>query len=174
MASPNAAGAAGDAAEAAFKRKLRRYRVEIRQLDAAGICYRPLVWTSNGRPHPAVTRTLRFVAEQVANRSEQQPKASEVLARCRHEIQVAIQRRRAAMTRAVLPKLGATDEWLLTGQAGGVPSSDRRAAPLDDAIQDEIAREHLKAEAEEPEGCPMEGSDGRARGEQWSDDTREL
>ena len=30
------------------------YRREIRELAGAGIVYRPVVWTSNGRPHPAV------------------------------------------------------------------------------------------------------------------------
>ena len=99
-------------------------------MRAAGIVYRPLVWTSNGRPHPAVVRTMHFVAEQVAGRSDQQVEASQVLARWRHEVQIAIQQRRAAMTRAVLPKLSAAAEWIVTGQAGGVPNSDRRAAPL--------------------------------------------
>ena len=130
VASPNASGAAGDAAAAAFRRKLSRYRTEIGQLRQAGIVYRPLVWTSNGRPHPAVTRTLRFVAQQAANRTEEQTEAAQMLGRCRHEIQIAICRRRAAMTRAVLPRLGSTAAALLTGFAGGVPSSDCRATPL--------------------------------------------
>ncbi len=166
VASPNVSAAAGDAAEAAFRRKLRRYREEIRQLSAAGICYRPLVWTSNGRPHPAVTRTLRFVAEQVANRSDQQPEASDVLARCRHEIQVALQRRRAAMTRAVLPKLGAAALWLVAGEAAGVPSSDRRAPPLSDDIeaeQEELGDISEDLGGESSEDVAMDGSDGALR-----------
>jgi hypothetical protein len=51
IASPNAASARGDAAQAAFARKLRRYRNAIPELAAAGIVYRPLVWTADGRPH---------------------------------------------------------------------------------------------------------------------------
>ena len=40
-----------------------------------------------------------------------------MLKRLGHEIQVAIQRRKAAMTRAALPRLSARDDWLLTGPA---------------------------------------------------------
>ena len=133
VASPNAAAAAGDAAEAAFKRKLRRYRREIPQLRAAGIVYRPLVWTADGRPHPAVTRTLAFAAELAATRSSQEVSAQALRARWRHEIQIALLRRRAAMTRAVLPRMAARDVWLLTGHSCSVPSSTRRLEPLDAA-----------------------------------------
>ena len=69
VASPNAATALGDAAESAFRRKLRRYRQEIPELARAGIVYRPLVWTADGRPHPAVTRTLRYAAETAVTRN---------------------------------------------------------------------------------------------------------
>ena len=43
VASPVAAMALGDAADAAFKRKLRHYRNVIPQLAAAGISFRPMV-----------------------------------------------------------------------------------------------------------------------------------
>ena len=129
VASPNASSAAGDAAESAFRRKLHRYRREIPELAAAGIVFRPMVWTTNGRPHPAVTRTLKFAAEQAAHRSESAEPTS-ILGRWRHEIQVAILRRRAAMARAVLPRMGDREAWLLTGYCGAVPASDRRAPLL--------------------------------------------
>ena len=64
VASPNAAGAQGDAAEAGFRRKLRHYADAIPELSRAGIADRPLVWTADGRPHPAVVRTLAHVAGQ--------------------------------------------------------------------------------------------------------------
>ena len=51
--SSNAAAARGDAAQAAFDRKLSSYRQEIPDLRCQGILYRPLVWTTEGRPHPA-------------------------------------------------------------------------------------------------------------------------
>ena len=151
VASPNAAAASGDAAEAAFRRKLRRYRQEIRELAAAGILYRPMVWTSNGRPHPAVTRTLHFAAAQAANRSEQDAEAKQLLARWRHEIQIAIQRRRAAMTRAVQRRAGARAMWLLSGHSGSVPTSEHRAPPMEPEIRDqtEAEEEELRDEDED-------------------------
>jgi hypothetical protein len=68
VASPNAAAARGDAAEAAFQRKLKHYAEDIPELHRAGIAFRPMVWTADGRPHPAVTRTLRFAAERAARK----------------------------------------------------------------------------------------------------------
>ena len=53
IASPNSSMAGADAAESAFRRKLRHYRAVLPELAAAGICYRPLVWTSAGRPPPS-------------------------------------------------------------------------------------------------------------------------
>ena len=53
---------AGDAAQAAFARKQSYYRKEIGELRQQNIHHRPLVWSADGRPHPAVTRTLQYVA----------------------------------------------------------------------------------------------------------------
>ena len=132
IASPNAAAAAGDAADAAFKRKLRRYRNEIRELAAAGIAFRPLVWTADGRPHPAAVRTLCYAADIAVTRNGQQASAGALVTRWKHEIQIAILRRRAAMARAVLPRASALDLWLLTGQTDREASTEARAAPLDE------------------------------------------
>ena len=63
VASSNAAAAGGDAAQVAFVRKISHYRHEIPDLRAQGIVYRPLVWTADVRPHPAVTRTLQYAAD---------------------------------------------------------------------------------------------------------------
>ena len=122
--------ALGDAADAAFKRKLRHYRNEIPQLAAAGISFRPMVWTADGRPHPAATRTLRYAARLAATRGGGEAEAQGFLSRWRHEIQIAIQRRRAAMARAVLPQSSALEEWLLCGRTEGSPCSDCRAPQL--------------------------------------------
>ena len=133
VASSNAAAALGDAAEAAFRRKLRRYRDIIPQLAQAGIAFRPLVWTADGRPHPAATRTLQYAAGIAAAREGGAGiSATSLLRRWRHELQVAIQRRRAAMARAVVPQLSARATWLLTGFSDEVPSSGGRAPPLDE------------------------------------------
>ena len=115
IASPNSAAAAGDAAAAAFARKLRRYRREIPQLRTAGIVYRPMAWTADGRPHPAVTRTLRYAAEQAVHRSDRSPDARSLMSRWCHEIRITLQQRRAAMGRAVLPQMTASEAWMLTG-----------------------------------------------------------
>ena len=131
VASPNASHAGGDAAETAFRRKLRRYRVEIPQLAAAGIAYRPVVWTTSGRPHPAATRTIHLAAAQAAHRSDGAD-AHALAARWCHEIQVALLRRRAAMARAVLPRPAGHEVWLLTGYSGAVPSCTHRAPALGD------------------------------------------
>ena len=63
VASPNAAALRGDAAQASFDRKLSHYRDEISDLRNQGIHYRPLVRTADGRPHPAITRTLQCAAD---------------------------------------------------------------------------------------------------------------
>ncbi len=144
VASPHASNAAGDAAESAFRRKLRRYRREIPELAAAGIIYRPMVWTTAGRPHPAATRTLHFAAEQAASRSDGAT-AGALAARWRHEIQIALLRRRAAMARAVLPRLTAREAWMLTGWSTAVPSSERRLPPLREAAEDITEDEGLES-----------------------------
>ena len=80
-----------------------------------------------------MTRTLAFAAELAATRSSQEVSPQALRARWRHEIQIALLRRRAAMTRAVLPRMAARDVWLLTGHSCSVPSSTRRLEPLDAA-----------------------------------------
>ena len=131
----NAAAAPGDAAEAAFRRKLHHYRHVIPQLAEAGIAFRPLVWTADGRPPPAAVRTLKFAAEQAATRSGEQVTASALLGRWRHEIMVAILRRRAAMSRAVRPRPDARALWLL---AGHPDLETTRAPPLDEDFADSL------------------------------------
>ncbi len=126
VASPNSASARGDAAAAAFRRKLRRYRQAIRELSRAGIAFRPMIWTADARPHPAVVRTLRFAAGIAATRHDGDGAAASMLGRWRHEITVAILRRRAAMARAVLPGRSSRADWLLTGRTAAPPSINGR------------------------------------------------
>ena len=70
-----AAAAAGDAAQAASPRKLSHYRDEISELRDQNFHFRPLVWTADGRPHPAVTRTLQYAADVASSRNGQQMSA---------------------------------------------------------------------------------------------------
>ena len=159
VASPNAAAAMGDAAAAAFRRKLRRYRREIAELAAAGIAFRPLTWTADGRPHPAVTRTLRYAAEIALSRNPQLSTAGSMVSRWKHEIQIAILRRRAAMSRAVLPKATAEELWLLTGRVDRDDGPNSRAPPLDEDGDAPPVEEDGAAESDN------EMSDGDAPGE---------
>ena len=86
---------------------------EIPHLRNQGTHFRPLVWTADGRPHPAVTRTLQCAADIASSRNGQRMSAKTFQHRWKHEIQVALFRRRAAVTRAVLPNPSARAKWLL-------------------------------------------------------------
>ncbi len=77
-----------------------------------------MIWSADGRPHPAVTRTLKFAVGIAARRQGGGEAMPGMLARWRHEIGVAIMRRRAAMVRAVLPKPSAKELWMVTGAPG--------------------------------------------------------
>ena len=103
VASVESGSSGSDALESAFRRKLRHYRNIIPELQAANIAFRPMVWSADGRPHPAVVRTLKFAADLAARRHGGGQATEGLLKRWRHEIGVAIMRRRAAMVRAVLP-----------------------------------------------------------------------
>jgi hypothetical protein len=131
IASPNAAAAQGDAAEAAFRRKLRHYRHVIPELASAGIVFRPLVWTADGRPHPAAVRTLRYASNRAAGQGNEQVKSTQLRARWRHEMMIAILRRRAAMARSVVPRPSRRAEWLLTGLAEDGVTGAGRSAQID-------------------------------------------
>ena len=70
------AAARGDAAQAAFDRKLSHFRDEISELRNQGVHYRPLIWTVDGRPYPGVTRTLQYAAGIAFSRNGQQMSAT--------------------------------------------------------------------------------------------------
>ena len=130
VASPQAAAAGADAADAAFRRKLKKYKDLIPELDRAGISFRPMVWTADGRPHPAATRTLRYAAELAARKGNGAGKAKHIVGRWKHEIAVAIARRRAAMARAVQPKMSQSQKWLLAGRCEEMPTDADRLPSL--------------------------------------------
>jgi hypothetical protein len=92
------------------------------------------------------------------------------MARWGHEIQVAIQRRRAAMTRAVLPRASAREDWLLTGRTDATPSSGNRAPPLDeDDDPAAVGEEGTVGHADEDDDASLH--EGAAAGAEM-DDTR--
>ena len=114
-ASSTAAAARGDAAQVAFDRELSHHIVDIGELRQQGIHCRPLVWSADGRPHPAVTRTLPYAADIASSRNGQHLPAESLHRRRKHEIQITLLRLRAAVARAVLPNPSARAEWLFAG-----------------------------------------------------------
>ena len=66
-------------------------------------------------PHPAANRTLQHAADIASSQNGQQMSAKSLQRGWKHELQIALLRRRAAMTRAVLPNPSARAEWLLAG-----------------------------------------------------------
>ena len=61
-------------------------------------------------------RALRFAAGIAVRRHQVPTKAPEVVQRLQHEVAIALARRRAAMTRATLPGIGADEAWVLSGK----------------------------------------------------------
>ena len=103
-----------------------------------GIVHRSQVWTGDGRPHPAVTRTLQYAADFAACRNWQRMSAKALRHRWKHEIQIAfLWQRSAAMTLAVLPSTSAREERLLAGLIDRVTSHWIRAPPLDGGDDDD-------------------------------------
>ena len=131
VASSVAAAARGDAAQAAFDRKLSHCRNFIGESRQQNIHYRPLVWTADGWPHPAVTRTRQYATDIASSRNVQHMSAKSLHRRWKHEIQVALLRRRAAMARAVLPNPSARAVWLFAGIIDRALHRWRRVPALD-------------------------------------------
>ena len=147
VTSANATAAAGDAPEAAFKRKLRHYRSIIPCLTRMGIVYRPLVWSADGRPHPAVTRTMRFAAERAASHGGG-VRAGDLLGRWKHEVMIAILRRRAAMARSVRPGASSWEDWLRTGHPTADPDAGGRLPLLEEEVEEGQGEQAADAEQE--------------------------
>ena len=101
VASSIAAAARRDAAQAAFDRKLPHHRNEIVELRQQGVLNIALSSRQRmGDRHPAVTRTLQYAADIASSRNGQQMSSKSLQSRWKHEIQIALLRRRAAMARA--------------------------------------------------------------------------
>ena len=71
--------------------------------------------TVDGRPHPAVTRTHQYAAGICPSRDGQRQSAKSFHRRWKHEIQIALLQRRAAMARAALPNPSARAQWVFVG-----------------------------------------------------------
>ena len=134
VASSNAAAARGDAAQAAFDRKLS-LNCAIRAFTTVS-----LVWTAEGRRHLVVMRTLQYVADIASSRNGQLTSAKSLQRRRKHEIQIALLRWRAAMTRAVLPNPSARTEWHLAGIIDRAFHHWGHVPPLDGGVGDNDTR----------------------------------
>ena len=82
VASSIAAAGRGDAAQAAFDRKLTHYRNEIGEYSLP-----PLLWTA---VHPAVTRTLQFATDIASHRNGLHLSTKSLHRRRKHDIQIAL------------------------------------------------------------------------------------
>ncbi len=123
VASPDAVHAGLDACASAYARKVTRYSNIIPQLSRAGITFQPMVWSTEGRPHPATTRVLEF-ALKAAARKHGADQVARLRSRWLHEIGIELQRRKAAMMRACLPARGARQTWLLAGILQNATAAD--------------------------------------------------
>lgn len=66
--SPAASGAGYDCTEARLQRKLSDYRAVLPELDAQGIDYKLMTFSTWGRPHLDVAQAMDWVARQAARR----------------------------------------------------------------------------------------------------------
>ena len=114
IAAPDAKAAGKDACATAFRRKMTRYHHYFPTLRRQGVIFRPMVWSAEGRAHPATSRLLENAIRLFRNRHGIE-EAAAMRRRWRHEIGVALQRRKAAMLRAVMPKHSARQVWLSGG-----------------------------------------------------------
>ena len=68
VCSPIAHQSGKDSAETAVRRNKRHYASGINDMHKAGIEYNPIVWTSEGRAHPAAVRFMATVSEKAARK----------------------------------------------------------------------------------------------------------
>ena len=114
IVSPEAAHAGQDCLQTAFMGKFHKYRNILPDLHRQGIAFKPMVWSTEGAPHPVVLRILAFACKQAMRRNSCGGEA-QMLFRWQREIGISIQRRKAAMIAACMPSHKAHRLWLLSG-----------------------------------------------------------
>ena len=115
IVSPESARAGQDCLQTAFLGKLHKYRQILPELLRQGIAFKPLVWSTEGSPHPVVRRVMAYVAKQAVQRNGF-GWSKEMLRRWQREIGCASQERKAAMIATCLPRHSARSSWLLSGE----------------------------------------------------------
>ena len=101
VASPAAGGAGDDAAEAMWRRKVNEREPVRGELEQAGICYKPFVFTCYGRPHAAASAAIRHISKLAGRRKGWAAKAVE--RQFRANIATALARRLARMSISTWP-----------------------------------------------------------------------
>ena len=145
IAAQDAKAAGTDACVSAYRRKMTKYSHLLPALRRAGVIFRPMVWSAEGRPHPETTRMIKSAVRLVKSRKGAEA-ATELQGRWEHEIAVAIQRRKAAMIRSVLPANRSRQQWLQSGfadRAVRLPTLEEMVEGADDreaAKQQEVQR----------------------------------
>ena len=77
-------------------------------------------WTAAGKPQTAAERIIKYAA-QVAARQHPTLTTEAFARRWEGDIALAIQKRKANMAKAVLPKPKGIQKWLLQGQGSSTP-----------------------------------------------------
>ena len=106
--------AGGDPADSAYGPKRTKYEGNFANLNDAGISFIPMVWTSEGRPHPAAMRVLNYASNLIDRKRGYRAKL--FCREWRHAITVEVVKRQVAMIRAVNPKASSEDMRLMWGR----------------------------------------------------------
>ena len=77
IASPAAAAAGNDAAESMRHRKIGEREPVRRELEDAGIVYKPFVFTTYGRPDAGASEVIKAIVKRAARRKGWSPRALE-------------------------------------------------------------------------------------------------
>ena len=143
VASSNAEADREDTAHAAFAKQTTRFVGEVQEIRQQDKSYRPAVWTADGRPHPAVIKTLRRAADIPACRNGQQMSPAALKHLWKHDVQTALVRRCAAMTRALPPSLHQRASGGSPADSSTDPSTRHwaPAPPLDGCDDDKTQRQ---------------------------------
>ena len=100
-----------------------------------------------------MSRTLGYAAQLAASKGGKSDTPKDFVRRWRHEVQIAILRRRAAMARAVLPAIPGNLVWLLTGKSDRPPCIHGRLPALEeDEAEEDAGREGEEVEEEDGVG----------------------
>ena len=141
IASQDAVQAGPDCCGAAYRRKVTRYSSILPALRRAGVTFMPMVFSAEGRQHPATTRMLHSTLKAMARKVDE-AELQAIQRRWAHDIGVAIQRRKVSMIRACLPEQSQHHTWLLHGHLANTKASDRPGNPAAKLPSLEMAAEH--------------------------------